>query len=261
VIRSLLPLPSSDWRDFSQDWFCGCCEGHKGTISNAKPVSHTSEEPSVQLQVEAAKSNHDAAKGIPAEIDDVTEQLSKLKTCEHFQPVNEQTTAEARSNKQLTGASLDPQRSGDVFYTGFALFLSRQNFEQCDPFKLSDLDNSVSCKQCDSELGLCDQKIGLFQFWHDAIFVTRRDAERRQRQRRRLSKTFCRIVDGFVSESFGQSVKIHFSTKSRRLFLWVIEPNLRFLTAVASEDGGSCFLAENESVKKVLFQVSLQNNQ
>jgi hypothetical protein len=22
-------LPSSDWRDFTQDWFCGCCEGHK----------------------------------------------------------------------------------------------------------------------------------------------------------------------------------------------------------------------------------------
>ena len=27
-IQRLLPLPPSDWQDFSQDWFCGCCENH-----------------------------------------------------------------------------------------------------------------------------------------------------------------------------------------------------------------------------------------
>ena len=187
-------------------------------------------------------------------------QLSKLKSCEdddcqHFKAVDGETNVEKRANKQLPAAILDPQRSGDVFYTGFALFLSRQNFEKSDSFRFSDFDNTVSCKECGSELGLHDRKVGLFQFWHDAIVVVSRENARQKRQHRDLSKTFCRIVDGFVSESFGQSVKIHFLTKSRGLFLWVIEPKLRFLSAVAAENGDPCPLKEIGCVKKALFQV------
>ena len=34
-IQRLLPLPPSDWQDFSQDWFCGCCETHDTQPENA----------------------------------------------------------------------------------------------------------------------------------------------------------------------------------------------------------------------------------
>jgi len=38
-IRRLLPLPASDWRDFSQDWFCGCCDNHKLAGLNFTEIS------------------------------------------------------------------------------------------------------------------------------------------------------------------------------------------------------------------------------
>jgi hypothetical protein len=101
--------------------------------------------------------------------------------------------------------------------------------------------------------------MGLFQFWHDAILATRKSTADEKRQQRTSADTFRRIVDGFVGESFGQAVKINFSTKVRRLrlFLWVIEPNLQFLSGMSSNSGSVCHLAESQGTKKVLFQVKI----
>ena len=61
----MLPLPSSDWRDFSQDWFCGCCEGHKITPPTAQPSDEASANACSSPRFEAVEcSQKDAVEGL-----------------------------------------------------------------------------------------------------------------------------------------------------------------------------------------------------
>ena len=253
----MLPLPSSDWRDFSQDWFCGCCEGHD---------HHRSSSSGTPTPVASQLSAVD-----PSDQQVVTVTLEECPSSGELDGATE-----PRSNKQLTGASLDPRQRGDILYSAFAICLSSLNFGIRD---FEDLKNSerfratsgfdagaFECKKCGAELGVCDTKARLLQFWHHAALVkhsTNRanfqpsDALSSEipDQPRVAAETFLRIVNGFVGESFGQSVKIHFTTKYRQLFVWIIEPSLSFLSGQVSKQLTSCCLAESQGVKKVLFRL------
>ena len=246
-VRRLLPLPSSDWRDFSQDWFCGCCEGHDLHRSSSPAA-----EPSDQT---------------------VTEERLRSGQGKSSGELNEATAPS--SNKQLTGARLDPRKCGDVLYSAFAICLSSLNFGIRDFEDLKKSDHfqpasgsdagAVECRKCGAELGFCDTKAQLLQFWHHAARVKHSENGTNFQpnallaeipdQPRFAAETFRRIVDGFVGESFGQSVKIHFTTKCRRLFVWILEPNLSFLSGHVSKQLTSCCLAESQGVKKVLFRL------
>ena len=223
-IRRLLPLPASDWRDFSQDWFCGCCDNHKTTGKGTAEETGKSSSP-----------------------------------------------AFGHANKHLAVASVDPTKTGDVFYTSSALFLLWQSFgienlKDSDSFVATNDSFTVTCKNCSSELGLCDVKNKLFQFWHHGIRVSNVASLVHEEQSViKASNTFCRLIAGAVEESLGQSVKIQFSSaagpisssqEQQRLFVWVIEPNLCLLMAESSKGDTTCQLVEHERVMKVIFQVS-----
>ena len=178
------------------------------------------------------------------------------------------------SNKHLAIASTDPTKTGDVFYTCSALFMLAKSFgintskdlECSSVFKTSASAASVSCRHCDNELGLWDEKHQLFQLWHHALTVSQEQCssqEQHQEVERHVKstvpcETFRRMIVGIVQESLGQSVKIYFSSKMtrQRLFVWVIEPNLCLLSA--SSSGSDCQLLQSKKVMKVLFQVTLQ---
>ena len=235
-----MPLPSSDWRDFSQDWFCGCCEGHKQTAP--APV----EEVNKQLAAATVDSADDRVESDKQEL-----------------PTDKQTV-----NKQLTIASTDPKRRGDVFYTCSSLYLLWRNFgirnledlKNSPVFLKTDLGN-VCCRKCETELGICDSKNGLFQFWHHGIVISRNQpssSHPQDRTDRNAGETFRRMVVGIVHENMDQSVKIHFSTKTHRLFVWVIEPKLLLLSGSSVGNGDTCLLAEKRRAMKVLFQVTFQ---
>jgi hypothetical protein len=185
---------------------------------------------------------------------------------------NEKSSSPAfgHANKHLAVARVDPTKSGDVFYTSSALFLLWQSFEiesidESDVFAATNDSCTVTCKNCSSELGLCDVKNNLFQFWHHGIRVSNMETILQEEKTViKASDTFCRLIAGAVEESLGQSVKIQFSSvagpnrgseEEQRLFVWVIEPSLCLLMA---ESGGGevCRLVENERVMKIIFQAS-----
>ena len=233
-ISRLLPLPSSDWRDFSQDWFCGCCEGHK------------------QAAIEDVDKHLSAATG---GFNDTCVTSNK-----HDLSIGVQTV-----NKQLTIANTDPKRKGDVFYTCSALYLLWQNFgiqnvedlKNSQIFLTTDI-GSVCCRKCEAELGLCDMKNGLFQFWHHGIVVSNQPSSQQQHQtERKAGETFFRMVVGIVHENMDQSVKIYFSTKIHRLFVWVIEPKLLLLSGKSIGTGDVCPLPKTRRAMKVIYQVEI----
>lgn len=117
-IRRLLPLPSSDWRDFSQDRFCGCCDDHHSADLDQLVAVEVAETNSSSLDRSSSK----------AEI----------------------------TNKRLTTTSLDPRRLGDVFCSTFAVGQASSNFniqdfedlEHSDRYRPSVLDlGAFNCKK------------------------------------------------------------------------------------------------------------------
>ena len=149
-----------------------------------------------------------------------------------------------------------------------------KDLECSSVFKTSASAASVSCRHCDNELGLWDDKHQLFQLWHHALTVSQPQQWSSQEQHQEVERhvkstvpceTFRRMIVGIVQESLGQSVKIYFSSKMtrQRLFVWVIEPNLCLLSASSSGRDyqllqSDCQLLQSKKVMKVLFQVTLQ---
>ena len=139
-----------------------------------------------------------------------------------------------------------------------------KDLECSSVLKTSASTGCLSCRNCDAELGLWDDKNQLFQLWHHALAVSQQEwssQQQHQEVERHVKstvpcETFRRMIVGIVQESLGQSVKIYFSSKMtrQRLFVWVIEPNLCLLSAASS--GRDCQLLQSKKVMKVLFQVS-----
>ena len=211
----LLPLPSINWKESSNDWFCGC--------------THVSKHSRMAREEDEGQ-----------------------KVCNNDEN-NECTISlnDNATNRRLATASLNPQL-GDVLYSKAFLCLSSNSLEKSHLKKVPGCSHILNCSFCNAELGFNDNDT--YTFWDHALCVTVNTSPVVWKQRNPLI-TIKKLIDTVYEESgkpFMQVELYESGEQKRSIFLQILE---RYLCLLVPEDNtqNKTNQLQEKSVMKVLF--------
>jgi len=216
----LLPLPSINWKESSNDWFCGC--------------THVSKYSSTATE-------HDMGDKV-SDKDDHNKCTNSLNN--------------GATNRRLGTASLAPQL-GDVLYSKAFLCVALTSLEKQHMLKVSDSSHILNCSCCNSELGFTDD--GTFTFWDHVLCVAVNTSTILWEKRNPLL-TIQKLIDTVYEESGKPFMQVELyesrdqSTRdqNRSIFLQILERNLCLLVPEYNARNKKHQLQE-KSVMKVLY--------
>ena len=219
----LLPLPSINWKDGSNDWFCACTHStnHLST-TNMTDKDH---------EIKRSECHNDGIDG-----------AKKQKT-----------------NRNLATASLAP-RVGDVLYSNAFLCLNINSFKN-SVLKMSSGDCPIlNCPYCNGELGFSENVVAegdTVTIWDHSVNITVDTSLGTEEEKGALS-TVRKLISSVLEESgkpFIQIVLQECGGENRSLYLWILEQNLCLLVPENTCAGQDTVLCK-KSVMKVLFNGS-----
>ena len=217
----VLPLPSINWKEMSNDWFCACVHTTSNQIKPGKNVPECTE--------------NDADEG---------SECKNFSSCE-------------KGNRQLSNSSLTP-KFGDILYSSAFLCLNSSSLIPENIKQVVITKETIHCRECKVELGVNDKAFHevSWTLWHHAVTLTN-DTTSLLSNPKYPMDTVIRLIESVLEESgksFAQIVLREVGGQRRYLFLWILERNLCLLTPEDSEPNTNEYIRLCEQrVMKAMF--------